>query len=268
MENKHGHTLKEILNMIDNSNNIDEQEKIEAKVHAFYNFIKWTEEDYVIYNSLLSEFKDKNKKKTKKNSNNDESIKTKEKGDALENIVNFIIDKSFFLKVHPNQHTATNEIDQFVVLSDRGKQAMYEYNFSDELLGFTDKYFIGECKNYDDTVGSTWVGKFYTLLKTCGDCELGIIFSYHGLTGKENNWYDAHGLTKVIYRMENNKKNHILDFNINDFELLNDKKHNFFEIIKAKKESLASNSKSVALMDNLHDGIKEMKKIYVEQIKQ
>jgi hypothetical protein len=268
MENKHGYTLKDILKLIDETDTLTEQEKIEAKVKSFYKFIKWTEKDYEQYEQLLVDLKKANRKSIKKQLTSDEeTIKTKDKGDALENIVNFIINKSFFLKVYPNKRTSTNEIDQFVVLSSNGKQAMYEYNFSSDLLGFKDGYFIGECKNYDDNVAATWVGKFYTLLRTCGNCELGIIFSYYGLTGQENNWYDAHGLTKVIYRMETGtKKNHILDFNKEDFEKLRDRKMNFFDIIHAKKNALISGSKSTNFHDEVHDGGKEMKKIYDDQL--
>lgn len=268
MDEAHGYSLKDILKLIKNSDTLTEQEKIKGIVESFYKFVEWTDDDYKEYDRLLEEFKKTNKKRTKKKSTVDEeSIKTREKGDALENIVNFIIDKSFFLKVHPNKRTSTNEIDQFVVISDNGKQALKEYEFSTDLLGFNNGYFIGECKNYDDSVAATWVGKFYTLLKTCGNCELGIIFSYYGLTGKENNWYDAHGLTKVIYRMElGNNKNHILDFNKDDFELLKNKNINFFKIINAKKDALISGSKSINFLGVIHNAEDDMKKIYDEEI--
>lgn len=268
MDEKHGYSLNDILKFIRNSDTLTEKEKIKGIVESFYKFVEWTEDDYKEYDQLLEEFKKANKKRTKKKSNeDDEVIKTREKGDALENIVNFIIDKSFFLQVHPNKRTSTNEIDQFVVISDNGKQALKKYEFSTELLGFNNGYFIGECKNYDDSVAATWVGKFCTLLQTCGNCELGIIFSYYGLTGKENNWYDAHGLTKVIYRMElGNNKTHILDFNKDDFELLKNKKVNFFKIIDAKKKALISGSKSSNFLDEKHEANEDMEKIYNEEI--
>lgn len=259
----HGCTIEEILEYIENADHLSEREKMIAKTKSFYKFTKWTESDYVEYDKLYKQLK-KSYRKCKKGTDDEEKIKTKEKGDALENVVNFIIDKSFFLEVYPNKRTSTNEIDQFVVLSDYGKQAMHQYKFSHEFLGFENGYFIGECKNYDEEVEATWVGKFYTLLRTCGHCNLGIIFSYKGLTGKENNWYHAHGLTKIIYQIEpNGKKIFILDFNKDDFKKLFNRKENLFKIIYKKKLALISGSKSDNFNDK-HEGEEEVSQIYEE----
>jgi hypothetical protein len=264
MENDtHGRTIEEILNDIENADYLSEREKMIIRTQAFYKFTKWTESDYEEYDELYKKLK-KSYRKCKKGTDDKEKMKTKEKGDALESIVNFIINKSFFLEVYPNKRTSTHEIDQFIVLSDYGKQTMYEYKFSHEFLGFDNGYFIGECKNYDEEVSATWVGKFYTLLRTCGHCSLGIIFSYEGLTGKENNWYHAHGLTKVIYQLEpNDKKIFILDFNKDDFKKLFDKKQNLFKIIDKKKLALISGSKSGSF-DDKHEGEEEIIQIYEE----
>lgn len=263
---EHGLTLKEIINNIDNLDSQSERDKLVARTRLFYKIIEWTERDYEEYDRLLKDLKSSHRK-YKTSSKEQEEQNTKQKGDALEKIVNFIIDKSFFLEVYPNRRTATHEIDQFIVLSDYGKQAISEYKFAQEMLGFNNGYFIAECKNYNDKVGATWVGKFYTLLKTCGCCDLGIIFSYKGLTGSENNWYDAHGLTKVIYQLEpEGDKIHILDFNKDDFELLKSKSTNLFKIIKNKKLSLISGIKSFKFNEK-HEGEEYLKKVYDNEIK-
>ncbi|NFM30697.1 acetylglutamate semialdehyde dehydrogenase [Clostridium botulinum] len=232
------------------------REDIVSKIKLFKEITSWKEEDYMEYEKLLEEFILINKKKDKK-----DEMTTRKKGDVLEDLVNFIICKSFILSVYPNIRTSTNEIDQFIVLNDNGKQAIHEYNFSKELMGFKEDYFLAECKNYNKKVNVTWVSKFYSLLKVAGNSELGIIFSYEGLTGKDNAWYEAHGLTKIIYRIEkieNNREMFILDFNINDFKELKNKKIGFFDIIKMKKESLRSCAKSEILMKK-HEGISFVK---------
>lgn len=259
-----GFTPKQVLELIKSTPWESENQRLIAITQCFFNFVNWTDEDYKSYDVLLVNLKHsyrKSRKKTKE----EEKLKTKQKGDALENIVNFIINKSFFLQVFPNKRTATHEIDQFITLTDYGKQAIHEYNFTPEMLGFDSGYFLGECKNYDDEIAATWVGKFYTLLKTCGNCGLGIIFSYKGLTGQENNWYDAHGLTKVIYQLEKtNKETFILDFNIKDFESLKDKSTNLFKIITAKKNALKAGVKSKHFLNETHEGKDELEKIFDE----
>lgn len=254
--NKEQLTPADIIKMIDGMDNVSAQEKIKLKIRNFNKFIKWTHSDYAQYKVLLNYLK---KVKRKRN------VKTKEIGDALENLVNFIIEKSFFYTVHPNKHTSTNEIDQFIVLNDKGKQAIAEYSFSKELLVSDENHFLGECKNYDKSVGSTWVGKFNTLLDICGETSIGIIFSYEGLTGNENNWYDAHGLTKIIYRITKDKKaRFIIDFNIKDFEKLLNPDINFFQLIKLKKEALIANVKSEKLILEEHDAMEDVKSIFEE----
>lgn len=225
---KSGLTFHDIMTMIDSIDNISEQERVEAKLEVFNKFIKWSNQDYIEYEKLLDKLKKIRKKK---------NVKTGELGKALEEISKFIIDKSFFYKVHPNKRTSTNEIDLFVVMSERGKQALKDYGFSEELLFTSERYFLCECKNYKKKVASTWIGKFNTLLDTCGDSKFGIVFSVKGFTGKENGWYDAHGLVKTIYiRGQANNKRYIIDFNMKEFEMLSDRKINIFQIINNKKK--------------------------------
>ncbi|MBR9649462.1 hypothetical protein JET15_14980, partial [Clostridium tyrobutyricum] len=183
MNNKGGLSPDEIIKLIDSSDFSCSKKKIELKIKVLNKYIEWTNGDYKQYEELLYNLKQIRKnmnKKTKKDKRNSSKLGL---GKSLENIVNFIFEKSYFYKVYPNKRTATNEIDQFIVLSDKGKQAIEEYKFSKKLFGITDEYLLCECKNYKGKVGGTWVGKFYTLMNVSGNCSLGIIFSYDGLTG-------------------------------------------------------------------------------------
>jgi hypothetical protein len=139
---------------------------------------------------------------------NSSSYSQKEKGKALEEIVSFILNKSIIFEVYRNVSTSSNEIDLLVRLNKKGI-----YFITQGLLSFEQK-FLCECKNYNSKISATWVGKFYSLLRVTSN-KLGIIFSYHGLTGK--NWDDAIGLTKKFYLKSCEK---IIDFNISDFKKL------------------------------------------------
>ena len=252
-------TVQDILNDINNIDGISERERVDLKMSTLSKYVAWTDDDFEEYEKLLNKLKSiKRKRKSS----------TSEIGKALENIVTFIFEKSFFYKVYSNKHTATNEIDEFIVLSNRGKQALHDTGLTRELLISEQDYFLCECKNYKETVAATWVGKFNTLLDVCGDCEVGLIFSCNGLTGSENSWNDAHGLTKIIYRIHEdkgkNKKRFILDINLKDLEKIKDMRCSIFDIVQKKKEALIANVKSEKLYDDLHDGYVEIKKIFEE----
>lgn len=258
---KKGLSPKELININDEFDAAKEKDNIIKKVDKFKELIKWSDEQLEEYRKLYDEFISVNRKRK------DDEETQKQKGDKLEKLVNFIFNNSFFLNVYPNKRTSINEIDQFITISDYGLQAFHEFNFNRELLGLDEDHFICECKNYKGNIPATWVGKFNTLLNTCGETRLGIIFSYYGLTGEENNWYDAHGLTKVVYRLSREEaKTFILDFNKHDFEKLLDKQVNIFDIIKAKKKSLISGVKSYKFLYEDHEGSKKMREIYDEVI--
>ncbi len=96
--------------------------------------------------------------------------------------------------------------------------------------------FIGECKNYNKKVGVTYVGKFCSLMLTTG-CTLGILFSYHGITG--HSWSDGNGLIRKFYLHKElpSARYCLIDFNIKDFHAI---LHgaNFLQIIDDKISSL------------------------------
>ena len=101
-----------------------------------------------------------------------------------------------------------------------------------------DRYasFLGECKNYQSSVGVTYVGKFCSLLQTTS-IKTGILFSFHGISGRE--WSDGTGLVKKIYlqKEEESKRTVIIDFSTEDFRAILDGK-NFFEIVDSKLVAL------------------------------
>lgn len=156
------------------------------------------------YKNLLEDFKKVNNSK----------IGTKAKGDTLEKIVSYLIKVSGDLfEIKQNLKTHTNEIDQLVILKE-SKHILTTNGILDKRF----EEFICECKNYKSKVGVTYVGKFGSLMLTT-KCKLGILFSYHGVTGKSS-WSDSNGLIRKFYlgKEELKERYCLIDFNITDFE--------------------------------------------------
>lgn len=174
--------------------------------------LKFSEKEQEEYKLLFKHFEDTNGSPT---------TSTTDKGKALEDIVTFIFEKSVIFEIHKNVRTSSNEIDLLIRLNKRGQflKAQGLVDFRNNLLS--------ECKNYNKTIGVTWVGKFFSLLVSTEN-ELGIIFSYKGLTG--SSWNNATGLTKKFFLKT---KHIILDFNIYDFALLNEN-HSLIDILNNK----------------------------------
>ncbi|MED1602649.1 acetylglutamate semialdehyde dehydrogenase [Alkalihalophilus marmarensis] len=159
-----------------------------------------------------------------------EKYSNAQKGKALENIVTFLLEKSTVFDVKNNIRSTTNEIDQLITINAKGRR-FREKGF----LDLTDNTLLSECKNYKDKVSVTWVGKFASLIYT-SQVKIGLLFSYHGLTG--NNWSAATGLTKKIFLgSPEEKKIYILDFNISDFKKI-EEGSNLLELIRLKMISI------------------------------
>lgn len=209
--------------------------EIYSIVERFDELTRWSKEDYNDFETLLNVLKaSRGKASIEITFDNTKSV-----GDALEDVVNFIIRKSFFFTVSENVRTGTNEVDQVIRLSKDGRVAIEHYNITKSLLNIDDDIFLGECKNYADSLSVTYIGKFYSLLKQC-DCNLGLLFTYHGVSGTEKKWSDGHGLMKVLKIIEkysNGKEFHILEFNIEDYEKIL-RGTSFFDLIGAKKAML------------------------------
>ncbi len=226
---------------------------VQEPLDKFKGFITWTEKDKNEFKILLDELKkpfDKSKESTK------------DKGDRLENLVDFIIRKTYFFEIYKNVHTETNEIDEVIVLSDRGKQAIKSFNLSRELIPIGLDIFLGECKNYQSNLGVTYVGKFYSLLSVTG-ITFGIVFTQKGLTGDSEGYKDAYGLTKVLRMVESSKGRDffILTFTLEDYEkmLAGD---TFFDLVKAKKmEMQLASDYTRFITDNKHEAENQVKTI-------
>lgn len=227
---------------------------IKNSTNTFQELTAWKEKDYLEYRSLLDNLK-------AVNGNN--RIKTTDKGEALETLVKFIIRKTYFFKVYGNVTTGTNEIDQVVTFSEEGKQALKQFGISRSLIPIYSDLFLGECKNYKDSLGVTWVGKFYGLLNSC-DCDFGIIFSTKGLTGKEDEWSNSYGLIRVFNMIEkyrNNRKFNIIEFNIEDYEKIANGT-SFFKLVEAKINAMQLATEFEQLLDdNIHESEKSIKEL-------
>ena len=227
---------------------------VQSDLDKFNIFITWTDEDKRQFSELLDNLKK-------------ESETTREKGDRLEALVEFIIRKTYFFEVYKNVRTETNEIDEVIVLSDRGKQALTSFGLSRECIPIDTDLILGECKNLKTTLGVTYIGKFYSLMNVTG-ISFGIVFTQKGLTGKSEGFKEAYGLTKILRMFENgrnaDKDFFILTFTMDDYEELLSGV-TFFELVKAKKLELqlASNYNTF-LRDNKHEAEDQIKQILSE----
>ncbi|HGM1125126.1 hypothetical protein [Clostridioides difficile] len=236
------------------------KEIINNKVEIFKMLTKWSDDDYKFYNELLN--------KAKKISKSKEST-TKDVGNALEGLVCFLFNKTYFFEIAKNVRTKTNEIDQVIRLSNNGRQALKTFGISEDILEFPCDMFLGECKNYKDNIGVTWIGKFYGLLKTC-DCNFGMIFSLKDLTGNLNKGTDAYGLIRTFSLIEKYKHDnefYIIPFGLSDFERIGiDSDNSFFDIIRAKKESIRLSSNYDKFIEKFKNDLDDVDKDVANQI--
>lgn len=159
--------------------------------------------------------------------NNTEKGKlSSKKGKLLENLTRYLLLQSSLYSVKSNLRNNTNEIDLLLQLNDFGDEV------KDILPECMHDDIVMECKNYDKNIGVTWVGKFASLLDS-QRANLGVIFSYNGLAGR-NEWDSSKGLVKKIYLRKNVA---ILNFYLHDFELIINGT-TFPEIIQARYNEL------------------------------
>lgn len=182
------------------------------------------------YKRLLDEF-DRLNKITKNSSDAPNNLHNL-KGIALEKLVKYLLEISGgIFKVDCNLRTSTNEIDDLITLTSKGK-ILLAYN----LINKRFDNFLGECKNYDKSVSVTYIGKFCSLLLT-NNVKLGILFSYHGISG--TGWNNGSGLVKKFYLHKENLDERfcIIDFSIKHFNSIYEGK-NLLEIIEEQLYSL------------------------------
>lgn len=219
-------------------------EIIQKPLDIFHELTSWSEEDKQKFTELVIELEKPFNKSLET---------TKDKGDRLENLVSFLIKKTYFFEVYRNIHTGTNEIDEVIILSEKGKQALHEFNIARSILEIDSDIALGECKNYASALDVTYVGKFYSLLVST-DVPFGIIFTQKGLTGNENEFRDAYGLVKVlriIEKYQNKKEMFILTFTLEDYRKIA-QGESFFDMIKAKKVALGLSSEYTNFLRDYH----------------
>lgn len=189
-------------------------ELLDSKIYRYEDMINFSSDEFEVYKRHLDYFE---------KTNSSAAFNNKDKADALENLVTYLIEKTNIFEVYKNVPTTSNEIDLFVRLNQRGK-ILLSQGLIDELY----LNFICECKNYNQKIDVTWIGKFIMLTKL-GNFNFGIMFSYHGLTGK-NTWDNAFGLTRKFYLKENLL---VIDVDHKDLIKISTDK-NLLEIIKDK----------------------------------
>lgn len=192
---------------------------------SYKKICEFSEEEREEYNKLLENFKN----------TNSSSSTTNEKGKALEELATYTIKTSHIFEIYNNIRTSTNELDQLVRINDCSR-LLIGLKIIDERLAD----FIGECKNYQDKVPVTYVGKVCSLLSTTQN-KICILFSYKGVTGKA--WEDSAGLIKKFYLSKEKLEERfcIIDFNINDFEEIHNG-NNFLQIIDDKIRALKNDT--------------------------
>lgn len=115
-----------------------------------------------------------------------------EKGKKLEDLANIFFYEGYpsIFECRRNCRTSTNEIDLLISWNLNARFTQLPNVFP----CFGDS-FLCECKNYSRKANVTYVGKFYSLLRS-SNAKLGVFISWHGITGK--GWSDAVGLVKKI----------------------------------------------------------------------
>ncbi len=210
-----GYTIEEIFKIIDNMPN---------NMTCFEKLGRLAERHKKKYQEAFEYFEDINSRNMLNGHNKDDDNRIK--GKSLEDLVDILFAATGgYYEIYRNVRNGTNEVDLFLRLSDKGQR------FS-QILNQKYNNLLCECKNYKSTIDVTYVGKFCSLMQTTNN-KIGIMFSYHGFTGKS--WGAAKGLTKKIYllRERSEDKQYILEFKKKDFKDILEGK-SIFEILDDK----------------------------------
>lgn len=152
----------------------------------------------------------------------------REKGELLEKLTSSLFNNDLFC-IRRNCRAGTNEID---VLVDWSKQArIYGLNSAYPFLG---ELALCECKNYENSIGVTYIGKFASLLSATST-STGIMVSWEGVSGQK--WSYGSGLIKKLALAEQKM---ILVINKYDLKQIRDGSSNLLSILYEKYLSLAT----------------------------
>lgn len=198
---------------------------------SYKKICEFTENQREEYNILLANLEKVNSSKAS----------TPEKGKALEDIASFVLKSSNVFEVYRNIPTSTNELDQLVKTNSKGKIL-----FSNGIIDKRLKNFICECKNYQEKISVTYVGKVCSLLATTEN-KICILFSYYGVSGSD--WKDSVGLIRKFYLSKEKEEDRycIIDFNIKDFISIQ-KGNNILQIIEDKILALQNDTNYVKFL--------------------
>jgi hypothetical protein len=198
-----------------------------ANIDLSYDVIcKMSEDQRALYHEKLEVFLKYNSLKS-----TDVSVATnlnRLKGKSLEDLAAYLLKISGDLfVVDQNLRTSTNEIDQVFKPTQKAKVLI-----ASGIINKHYELFLGECKNYNKSVDVTFVGKFCSLLLTT-QIKFGIMFSYHGISGK--GWNNGSGLVRKFYLHKEREEDRycIIDFSKEDFIAIDEGK-NFLQIIDDK----------------------------------
>ena len=164
----------------------------------------------------------------------------KEKGDALESLIDQIFKTHQIYKVKRNLKTTTNEIDLFLELDFFGNQI----NNVIEKECLPDEVLV-ECKNYGSKLNVSWIGKFASLMRV-SKLTHGFFMTKEGITG-QHNWDASKGLIRKLALKD---ESIILDFLLTDFKDLEGK--TLVDLIRLKRQSLILDVEIEALIET-HD---------------
>ena len=126
------------------------------------------------------------------NSNNAKN--TKQKGDSLETLVNYLLNNSgMFQRLVPNINFNYCQVDHYGVFKPEVWGMLFgaHKDFKNETNAF-----LGESKRYGQTLGVTYVLKF-ECVKHLRDIKFGVYFTRQGITGKY--YSDAQAVIKRLY---------------------------------------------------------------------
>lgn len=110
------------------------------------------------------------------------------------------------------------------------------------ILGLKSDIILIECKNYNDKIDVTWVGKFCNLIAN-SPSRIGLLISKEGFKGRHN-WDSSKGLArKFYYSKENyNDKKYILDITIEELKQVGIE-YNIIELIDSKIKAIENDTK-------------------------
>lgn len=126
--------------------------------------------------------------------NSDCAENTKQKGDSLETLVNYLLDKSgMFQRLRPDIRFNYCQVDHYGIF----KPEVWVFMFG-SYKGFNEETnaFLGESKRYGDTLGVTYVLKF-ECVKHVRDIKFGVYFTRKGITGRD--YTDSNAVIKKLY---------------------------------------------------------------------